>query len=666
MNIITTKKQLEELVEFYSKVDGFAFDVETVGENRIQPVVNDVLWLSLATEGRTDVIPMGHPNGDFLRWDKELLLSGQKKVAAGKELKETDYSKNQAKWTPVFDSPPEQLLPGDVFKALKPLFFSDQLKVGHNIKFDLKSIAKYYRGVVPTKPFFDTLMAAFVIDNRNRGKLGLKDCAEKYLKIKVEKGIGAMVEVHSFSEVAHYSGFDSEVTWKLYKELAPKLTGSLARVWGLEMDVVGALCDMELAGATVDVEELTNLKKRLDVDIDAAVARAYRLAGKPFPMNSVQEKQKLLFSPKEEGGRGIKPNIKVKIALTTKGQDMLAARLPLTIHQYSVSSDALEFYRAKDELVDAILEYQDLNKLMTTYVMPYLGGDIVRTNAGKSRILEKKSLLINGKVHTSFKSHGAETGRFSSSDPNLQNIPSSGQYGKLIRNLFVAPKGYKLVVADYSQIEPRIVASFSNDPIMMDNYLNGKDIYTTIGDTVGLDRKAGKVLVLAMTYGVGPDKIASSLNLTVEAARKLLNDFTDRFNDIAKYKAKVTRLASQQSPTPFVETVFGRRRYIPDLKSTDKGLRSRADRQAFNTVIQGSAADLMKLAIVRAHSCFVDEPDVNVVLTVHDELVTVAREDLAEETAEAIRLSMEGINLPEITVPLIADVKIVDKWGEAK
>jgi DNA polymerase-1 len=298
--------------------------------------------------------------------------------------------------------------------------------------------------------------------------------------------------------------------------------------------------------------------------------------------------------------------------------------------------------------------------------MPYLGGDIVRTNAGKSRIVEKKSLLINGKVHTSFKAHGAETGRFSSSDPNLQNIPSSGQYGKLIRNLFVAPKGYKLVVADYSQIEPRIVASFSNDPIMMDNYLNGKDIYTTIGDTVGLDRKAGKVLVLAMTYGVGPDKIASSLGLTVEAARKLLNDFTDRFNDIAKYKAKVTRLASQQSPVPFVETVFGRRRYIPDLKSTDKGLRSRADRQAFNTVIQGSAADLMKLAIVRAHSCFIDEPDVNVVLTVHDELVTVAREDLAEETAEAIRLSMEDIHLPEITVPLIAEVKIVDKWGEAK
>jgi DNA polymerase I-like protein with 3'-5' exonuclease and polymerase domains len=665
MNIITTKEQLDDLVEYYSKVNGFAFDVETVGENRVQPVVNDVLWISLATEGRTDVIPMGHPNGEFLRWDKELLLSGQRKVDAGKELKETDYSKNQAKWKPVFDTPPDQLLPGEVFKALKPLFFSDQLKVGHNIKFDLKSIAKYYRGVVPKKPFFDTLMAAFVIDNRNRGGLGLKDCAEKFLKIKVEKGIGVEVEAHSFSDVAHYSGFDSEVTWKLYKELEPRLTGSLARVWSLEMDVVAALCDMELQGASIDVKELENLAKRLEIDIDATKAKAWKLAGKAFSMNSVKEKQELLFSSKEEGGRGIKPNVRIKVALTAKGQNLAFANQPLTIYNYSVSSDALEFYRAKDELVDAILEYQDLNKLATTYVIPYLGGEVTRTTSGKSRIVDKKSLLINGKVHTNFKSHGAETGRFSSSDPNLQNIPSSGQYGKLIRNLFYAPKGYKLVVADYSQIEPRIIAAFSNDSILMDNYLTGGDVYTTIGNTVGLDRKAGKVLVLAMSYGVGPDKIASSLGLKVPEAKKLLNDFMEQFHDIDKYKARVIRRA-RELDVPYVETIFGRRRYLPDLKSKEQGLKARAERQAFNTVIQGSAADIMKLAIVRAHSCFVDEPNVNVLLTVHDELVTVAREDLAEETAEAIRDSMEGIILKEITVPLIADVKIVNKWGEAK
>ena len=290
----------------------------------------------------------------------------------------------------------------------------------------------------------------------------------------------------------------------------------------------------------------------------------------------------------------------------------------------------------------------------------------VHTTSGKAKILDKKSLLIDGKIHTNFKAHGAETGRFSSSEPNLQNIPSSGDYGKLIRNLFIAPPGYKLVVADYSQIEPRIIASFTKDPIMMNNYLEGGDIYTTIGNVMSVDRKAGKVLVLAMSYGVGPDKIAQSIGCNLTQARKLLDNFSSRFHNIATYKAKVIRMAANVKPTPYVETIFGRRRYIPELVSKDTGLKNRAERQAFNTIIQGSAADLMKLALVRAHSCFTDEPDVNVILTVHDELVTVAREDLAEETAEAIRESMEGIKLPEITVPLIADVKIVDRWGEAK
>jgi DNA polymerase I-like protein with 3'-5' exonuclease and polymerase domains len=665
MNIITTKKQLVDLVEYYSKKDAFAFDVETVGENRIQPKVNDVLWISLATEGRVDVIPMGHPNGEFLHWDKELLLSGQRKLAAGKELKDEDYSKNKAKWKPVFGEPPVQLLPGEVFQALKPLFFSDKLKIGHNVKFDLKSIAKYYRGVVPTKPFFDTLMASFIIDNRAKNSLGLADCAKRVLGIEVKKGVGAEVEVHSFTDVANYSGLDAQATWDLYKALEPRLVGSLQRVWSLEMDVIGALCDMELTGATIDVEEMKSLRDRLEKDLDLAKAKAWKLVGEPFSMNSVPEKQRLLFSPKPEG-RGIKPNLKIKVALTSKGQDIAYAGGDLTINHYSVSADALEFYRGKDELVDAILEYQDLNKLMTTYVMPYLGGEITRTTAGKSRVVDKKSMMINGRVHTNFKPHGAETGRFSSSEPNLQNIPSSGDYGKLIRNLFIAPAGHKLVVADYSQIEPRVIAGLSRDPIMMENYLTGGDIYTTIGNTMGVNRKAGKVLVLAIAYGVGPDKIAQQVGCTLKEAKDLLDRFSVEFKDISKYRARVIRMAKAQSPTPFVETIFGRRRYLPDLNSRDQGLQRRAERQAFNTVIQGSAADIMKLAIVRAHSCFIDEPDVNVVLTVHDELVTVAREDLAEETAEAIRESMEGIKVPEIGVPLIADVKIVDKWGEAK
>jgi DNA polymerase-1 len=303
---------------------------------------------------------------------------------------------------------------------------------------------------------------------------------------------------------------------------------------------------------------------------------------------------------------------------------------------------------------------------MTTYVTPYTGGDVTRTTKGKSKTQSRNSLLVNGKVHTNFKSHGAETGRFSSSEPNLQNIPSQGEYGKLIRNLFIAPPGYKLVVADYSQIEPRIIASFSQDPAFVKNYMDGGDIYTTIGDRMGVDRRAGKVLVLAIAYGVGPEKIADQIGCTVKESHQLMDLFNSTFPNINNYRNKVIRMAKQQRPMPHVSTVLGRRRYIPELLSNDLGPKSRAERQAFNTVIQGSAADLIKLAMVRAHSCFVDEPEVNVLLTVHDELVTITPDNLADEVASAIRESMEGVKLPDMVVPLIADTHIVQKWGQAK
>jgi DNA polymerase I-like protein with 3'-5' exonuclease and polymerase domains len=663
MNIITTAEQLAEFVDFYSNVDAFAWDVETIGENRINPVINDVCWISFATEGRTDVIPMGHPNGEFTGWKKPLLAEGRKRLESGKPILDAHYSKDTSKWEPQFSEAPEQLTPSQVFKAIQPVMFSDKLKIAHNAKFDLKSVAKYYGGVVPPKPHFDTMMAAFIVNNMNKNALGLKACVERELRIEMDKGIGENVALHSFSDVANYSGIDSDLTWKLYKVLDAKITGNLRKVWRLEMDVLAALCDMELAGAYVDEEQLGVLAEQIEADRELAKAKAFKAAGEPFNINSVPVKQQLLY-----GTGRLRTNPKIKNTLTDKGKAVYRANPEaLDYTHFSVAADALEFYRGKDGLVDAILEYSDLNKLMTTYVTPYKGGMVEREVNGKKRYVEKKSLLLNGRIHTNFKSHGAETGRFSSSEPNLQNIPSSGDYGKLVRNLFVAPPGgNKLVVADYSQIEPRIIAAFSGDERLVNNYLTGGDIYTTIGDTMGVDRKAGKVLVLAISYGVGPDKIASSIGCSLKEAKELLNRFESEFGSIAKYKNSVIRLARNKSPMPYVETLFGRRRYIPDLLSKETGLLARADRQAFNTMIQGSAADIMKLALVRAHSCFVNEPDINVLLTVHDELVTVCPEDRADEVAEAIRESMEGIRVPQITVPLKAEVYVVDAWGQAK
>lgn len=651
MNIILTKQQLEEMVKHYLEQDAFSFDVETVGDRRGDTPVNEVMWISFATHGRCDVIPMGHPNGDLLEIVYPLTGQGEKRVQQGLQARPSDYSRDIKKATKVFAEPPQQLFPSEVFLALEPLLFSDTvLTIGHNLVFDLTSVAKYYGGRIPSGPYFDTMVASFLYDNRNKNKCGLADCLKRELGFVMEKGVGAEVEKYSFTEVAKYAYLDAKYTFLLWKKLVPKIEESqVTSVMKLEMDVLRVLCDMKLTGAPVDIDALTELDTSLKNDIEAAKAEIFRVAGKQFNINSNAEKQQILFSPKSEGGRGLVSKI-----TTSTGND-------------SVSAEALEAHRGKDPLVDALLTYADLNKLHSTYVVPYLGGQVIRTTGGKSKLENKDSLLINNRIHCDFVQHGAETGRFSSRNPNLQNVPGAGtEHGKAIRNLFRAPKGYKLVVADYSQIEPRVIASFSQDPIMIENYQSGGDIYTTVGNEMGVDRKAGKVLVLAMSYGVGPDKISRQIGCSKQEAKDLLDRFSERFPSINSYKTRVLvstkKFGNKEKPIPYVTTILGRRRYLPDMNSVDKFEKASAERQAFNTKIQGSAADIIKLAMVRAHSLIPKES--RLILTVHDELVTIAPDHLVEETVDAIRSAMEGINM--LDVPLVADIKVVERWGEAK
>ena len=659
MNIITTQEQLQELVDHYLTVDAFAYDVETVGDRRGDTPVNEVLWITLATHGRADVIPMGHPHGELLDVVYPLTGQGEKRVEKGLPARPSDYSRDAKKATYVFGDAPQQLFPADVFKALKPLMFNDSiLKVGHNLQFDLTSLAKYYGGEYPVGPYFDTMIASFILDNKNKNKVGLADCLSREFGYHMVKGVGKEVEKHSYSDVAKYAYLDAKYTFLLWKNLKPRLTESnLDKVMKLEMDVLNVLCSMKLTGAPIDMVVLEELHDKLMEDLEKAKADIFVAAGRQFNMNSNQEKQYLLYSPKAEGGRGLTPKM-----LTLKGNQRDKEGKELTYADYSVAAEALEPYRDKDPLVTALLTYADLNKLLTTYVVPYLGGEVTRTTGGKSKVEHKDSLLINGRIHCDFVQHGAETGRFSSRNPNLQNVPSPHTpHGKAIRNLFYAPEGYKLVVADYSQIEPRVIASMSEDPIMMDNYINKKDIYTTVGDTMGVDRKAGKVLVLAMAYGVGPDKIARSIGCSVTEAKDLLTNFSKTFSSVNKYRLKVLAVPRANNP-PYVYTLLGRKRYLPEINSNDRMLRAGAERQAFNTRIQGSAADIIKLAMVRAHALLPKES--KLLLTVHDELVTLCPDHLVQETEEAIRAAMEDINL--LNVPLIADIKTVQRWGEAK
>lgn len=648
INIVTTPEALAEVVAAYSRVDAFAFDVETMGEGtiRLDTRRNDVVWIALATYGRADVIPMGHPNGEYVRTEYPLLSAGIRRRAKGLAPLPSDFSKDDKKAVKIFTEAPPQLRPAEVFAALKPLFLSPETtKVAHNLKFDVESCTKYL-GQQPVGPYADTMIAAWLLDSRLTGHLNLAETLGREMGYHMVKGVGAMIEEHAFSKVAKYGYLDVRYTWYLYCILKKKVAEANQRkLYTLEMDVMEAVVAMELAGADIDIPDLKALKARLEGEIEDAKADIFRQAGRAFNINSNQDKQKLLFTRKVEGGRGLK--VKKR---TTSGAP-------------SVAADALELYRGKDSLIDALLTYADLNKLMSTYVIPYLGGDIVRTVNGKERVVHKESMLVNGRLHAQFVQNGAETGRFASRNPNLQNVPNPRtEHGRAIRNLFIAPPDWALIVADYSQIEPRIIASETKDPILCKAYADEIDVYMAIAGPLGLDRSAGKIGVLAMSYGVGPDKVEASLGLPAGKGKELLADFEKQFATVYKYKKRLCAQARLRRPVPYVSTILGRRRYLPDLRSDVFGLRARAERQAFNTFIQGSAADLMKIAIVRAYRML--PPEASLILTIHDELVTRAPKHMADEVAEIIREAMEGIHI--IDVPLIADVKVVDKWGAAK
>lgn len=640
--VVTTHDQLREVADHYSGCEEFVIDVETVGPHRVDPRRNEVLWVGLACPGRTDVIPLGHPNGELDEIKLAVLPSGAARIQAGLGLRKADVSRALAKQRKVWTAPPAQLSPGDVFSALEPVLYGEGRKVGANIKFDLESVSKYYGGRIPTPPYGDVIMADFLLDD-TRVNYALATICKRRLGYEMPKGVGKEVEAHSFQDVARYLHGDVRFTWLLWQMLRADVgAAGLSSVMNLEMDCAEALMHMEQHGTLIDVAAMEALRGELDRGLTEATASAYRAAGQKFNINSPEDKRRLLFTPE---GRNLTPMV-----LTDK------------TGQPATSEAALAHHKG-DPLVDALDEISDLKKMLSTYVIPYLGGDVERTTAGKTKTTYRESMLVKGRIHTSFKQHGARTGRMSSSAPNLQNIPSKGTYGERIRSMFVADPGHVMVCADFCQIEPRIMASFSGDQVMIDTFVQGRDIYQAIADQLDVDRKSGKVLILAMAYGIGPRKIANDLGLGIQRARELLDEFGEEFRALSEYKKQVVRTARSRNPC-YVTTVLGRRRLIPDLRSSQEDLRARGERQAFNSRIQGSAADVMKLAIIRAHRMLPEGS--RLLLTVHDELLVLSPEEQAEETREALRTAMEGVSIPQIKVPLETEIGIGSSWAEAK
>ncbi|MEV7902196.1 DNA polymerase [Streptomyces anulatus] len=626
MQLITDTQQLSEALDRFREHDAYAFDVETLGQHRGVPAVNEVAWISLATQGEGIVIPMGHPNGHH-RLRK---ASRRKNKATG------EWDQITEQWEP----PPKQLRPSTVFDALEEFLFSDRLKIAHNAPFDLLSVAKYYGGKFPPPPYGDTIVAAWMLDE-NR-PLGLKALdKERWGLVYDTEEVGKCIERHPFGAVADYSYMDAKTTWLQWRNMRPRITvEGLEDMWTLEMDVLHCLLHMG-AGVPIDIEALQRLRTDLRHRMTGCEADVYKAAGKVFNIGSTPQKQKVLY---EE--QGLRPR-----KLTRKGAP-------------STDAEALAPYQGRNAVVDAILSYQEVSKLLGTYVEGYLG------NPEEN----KPTQIFNGRIHPMLKQYGTVTGRFSCSTPNVQNWPrAETEWGKAIRDLVDPIPGFVLLVADYAQIEQRILAHFAGRGALWQGFWDGVDAHTATAaavfgvapeDVTKQMRQVAKAIAFAINYGAGAQKVADMSHTTLRRARQILATHEKQFPEVYGYKGKLLRTVRSRRPQPYLRTLLGRKRRLPDLLAHDHGRRAKAERQVVNSHIQGSNADITKLAMVRLHKSLL--PDMQILLSVHDEIAAMCPESIAEEGAKVLQEAMAGPEMQLLSVPITTDVKICRRWSEAK
>lgn len=661
--VILTEEALRKEVEYFLQQDAFAFDIESMNgayeDTRGVPAHNRVVWVSLATYGRTIVVPMGHPNGDVML--------------------QKAHTKNKIKYPLIYNEPPEQLKPSVAFEIMRPLFFSNLIKIAHNAVTDFVSVAKYY-GEIPLGPVWDTIVMQWML-NENIGQAvgGPKRPMDKKLKTLIkwyfsvdydQEGVGRCIEAHSFSKIARYSLLDSRYDWLLYLKLRKELDAAgLEDHWKLERELTEVLFSMNLEGAPVDVQAIRDLEILLTNKLAEIEGRVYKAAGKEFNINSSQQKQQILYGYKKDGGQGLKP-----WKLTESGKTKRNKRQPLDITCYSTDKEVLDSY-PQNELCRILLEYQEVSKLLSTYVLGYLGDPDDP---------KKPTRIFDGRIHADLVQYGTVTSRFSCREPNLQNIPRPGtELGTAVRGLFRAPKGYKLVVADYAQIEYRVLAHYLGRGVLYDGFHAGVDAHKAtasamfkvlVEEVTKEMRQASKAIGFGVLFGAMAAKIAATMGKTLEYAQERIDEYEATQPEVSALKRAVWRSARKRE-VPHIRTITGFERRVWDVNNDEKWKRLKAERQIFNSLIQGGAAGLIKMAMVRLHrvlkedySRLSDPKDkISLVLSVHDELVLLAPEHRAEEAKAMLEEAMAGAEMQTILkVPLEADAKIVDRWSDAK
>jgi DNA polymerase I len=633
---VLTEADLDALVERLISIRSFVVDVETTSVDELNA---ELVGIALGVgDGESYYVPVGHQTGTKPgeigpeKMSKEnqpsLFEKGQKGIAV---------SRIQAR--PASPQLPKSL----VLPKLGPVFADPRIrKYAHNAKYDL--IVLRQSGLDTKGLAFDTLIAAHILEPSGQ-KLGLKELVFSkfgFQMTEIEGLIGKGKNQISMSEVevdrvAPYACSDADFTYRLMDMYMGQLKeqGLEDLFYDLEMPLVPVIVDLELAGVQVDVKALAALSIELTGRLDALESQIYELVGARFNLGSPQQLSDALF---------------VKLALPS-------TRLERTrTGQISTAAAVLEELRPLHPVVALILEHRELSKLKGTYVdaLPLL--------------VSKK----DGRLHTSYNQAGTVTGRISSSNPNLQNIPVKSELGRQVRRAFIAPPGSVLLSADYSQVELRILAHITQDENLLKAFAEGEDIHTSTASllfNVPLDqvtsqqRRLGKTINFGVVYGISDWGVSGRTELSVEESRRLIDGYFERY---PRVKAYIERTKEQAHSRGYVESLMGRRRYFRELTSGRRipiALKNQAEREAINMPIQATAADIIKRAMVDLHRELASRAHSSrMILQVHDELVVECPQDEVDQVASLVRRVMEQAH--KLDAPLKVDVSAGLNWDE--
>ncbi len=535
---------------------------------------------------------------------------------------------------------PDQLNRTEVLEKLRPLLENPhKAKLGQNLKYDTHVLANH--GITLCGIAHDTMLESYVL-NSIATKHNMDDLAKEYLgvtTIHYEDVAGKGAKQISFQEVtleqaAPYAAEDADITLRLHQVLMAKLQqhpALLSLYSEIEIPLISVLARIESNGVLIDAAMLAQQSLELANHIVAIEQQAHDLAGHTFNLGSPKQIQDILYDQQKL------PVLKK----TPKGQP-------------STEESVLQELAVDYPLPKLILDYRSLSKLKSTY-----------TDKLPQQVDDK-----TGRVHTSYHQAVAATGRLSSSDPNLQNIPIRSEEGRKIRQAFIAPKGYKIIAADYSQIELRIMAHLSADAGLLKAFSKGEDVHRATAaevfgvapDQVTTDlRRSAKAINFGLIYGMSSFGLAQQLGLSRSQAQSYIDLYFARYPGVKQYMDSIRDQAREQG---YVETLFGRRLYLPEIKSRNAARRQYAERTAINAPMQGSAADIIKRAMISADQwLFQEKPDAKMIMQVHDELVFEVAEDKVDQFADIIRTIMTSV--ADLNVPLIVDIGIGSNWDEA-